>query len=156
MNDREMALRFAAFWLHGAEGYLKFGTMDSFLQRTTTMLDDVSEVDDTAVERLTDAFRRAMENARDVFGDQAFRKWPQGPEAGKYPINRALFEAWAITMCDYDPGDLTRRTPAIVAAARELMSVDYRYLDSITSSTGDSRRVMYRFEATERAAEAGR
>ncbi|CAM5679802.1 hypothetical protein SCALM49S_10240 [Streptomyces californicus] len=36
------------------------------------------------------------------------------------------------------------------------MAIDYRYLDAITSSTGDTRRVMYRFEATAEAAEAGR
>ncbi|MEI7033141.1 DUF262 domain-containing protein [Streptomyces pratensis] len=156
MNDREMALRFAAFWLHGPGGYLDFGSMDSFLQRTTTMLDHPNDVDDATVEQLEAAFRRAMENARVVFGDQAFRKWPQGPDTGKYPINRALFEAWAITLDDYDPSDLARRSGAIVDAARHLMTVDYRYLDSITSSTGDARRVMYRFETTAKAAEAGR
>ncbi|WP_098010311.1 DUF262 domain-containing protein [Streptomyces sp. sk226] len=156
MNDREMALRFAAFWLHGAEGYAAFGSMDAFLQRTTTMLDDPNAVDDSVVGSLEKSFQRAMENSWIVFGDQAFRKWPQGVESGKYPINRALFEAWAITLCDFEPRDLARRATAIVAKARALMAIDYRYLDAITSSTGDTRRVMYRFEATAEAAEAGR
>lgn len=156
MNDREMALRFAAFWLHGPAGYLAFGSMDSFLQRTTMMLDNPNEVDDAAVERLQAVFRRAMENAVVVFGDHAFRKWPEGPDFGKYPINRALFETWAIALGDFEPHDLARRAAGIVDAARRLMTVDYGYLDSISSSTGDPRRVMYRFEATERAAEAGR
>ncbi len=155
MNDREMALRFAAFWLHGPEEYSAFGSMDSFLQRTTAILDDDSVVDDAAMNRLEIAFRKAMGNALIVFGDHAFRKWPRGSDVWKYPINRALFEAWAIALVEYEPDDLARRAARIVDAARDLMSEDYRYLESITSSTGDTRRVMYRFEATAKAAEAG-
>ncbi|MGW6390660.1 DUF262 domain-containing protein [Streptomyces sp. NPDC055103] len=157
MNDREMALRFAAFWLHGPGGYVTFAAMDPFLQRTTAMLDDPNEVDDAKAHRLMSDFRRAMENARVVFGDQAFRKWPKGPEGmGKYPINRALFEAWAITLVDYEAGDLEERADFIVESARSLMTRDYRYLESITSSTGDTKRVIYRFRATAEAAEASR
>lgn len=154
MNDREMALRFAAFWIHGPNGYSKFGAMDAFLQRTTAMLDNPGEVDDAQVDRLMTDFRRAMENARLVFGDQAFRKWPLFPSQGKYPINRALFEAWAITLARYEAGDLRKRAVGIVATARELMTSDYRYLEAITSSTGDIKRVTYRFDATARAAGA--
>lgn len=155
MNDREMALRFAAFWLLGTDGYAKSAAMDPFLQRTTTMLDSDSDVDDTRVEALMSAFRRAMVNARSVFEYQAFRKWPWD-SSGRNPINRALFETWSITLADYGAGDLEQRREAIVDEARTLMTRDYRYLEAITSSTGDVRRVMYRFEATAKAAEAGR
>ncbi|MFK0119501.1 DUF262 domain-containing protein [Streptomyces sp. NPDC090994] len=154
MNDREMALRFAAFWLMGAEGYAKYAAMDSFLQRTTTVLDSVEHTD-ARIDALLSAFRKAMENARLVFGDQAFRKWPLYA-IGRNPINRALFETWSITLAEYEAADLERRREAIVAAARELMTNDYRYLEAITSSTGDVSRVRYRFEATARAAEAGK
>lgn len=87
MNDREMALRFAAFWLLGTDGYAKSAAMDSFLQRTTTMLDSENEVDDAGVSALMSAFDGAMVNARLVFGYQAFRKWPWG-SSGRNPINR--------------------------------------------------------------------
>ncbi|BAU86055.1 hypothetical protein SLA_5173 [Streptomyces laurentii] len=154
MNDREMALRFAAFWIHGPNEYARFGAMDPFLQRTTAILDSPSEVDDSRVERLMADFRRAMENARLVFEDQAFRKWSLYPNQGKSPINRALFEAWAITLAAYEGHDLEGRRHLIVHAARELMTRDYRYLEAITSSTGDTKRVRYRFDATRQAAEA--
>ncbi|KUL62713.1 MULTISPECIES: DUF262 domain-containing protein [unclassified Streptomyces] len=154
MNDREMALRFAAFWLMGTEGYAKYAAMDSFLQRTTTVLDSAGEAD-ARVDGLMSAFRKAMVNARLVFGEQAFRKWPLY-STGRNPINRALFETWSITLAAYEAADLEQRREAIVAAARQLMSRDYRYLEAITSSTGDVRRVRYRFEATARAAEAGK
>ncbi|MFJ5724959.1 DUF262 domain-containing protein [Streptomyces sp. NPDC093149] len=152
MNDREMALRFAAFWLMGTDGYAKYAAMDPFLQRTTIMLDNEKEVTKARSADLMAAFRKAMVNARLVFGDQAFRKWPLGM-SGRNPINRALFETWSITLAEYEAADLERRREAIVASARELMTADYRYLEAITSSTGDVRRVMYRFEATARIAE---
>ncbi|MFD7069337.1 DUF262 domain-containing protein [Streptomyces sp. NPDC059913] len=155
MNDREMALRFAAFWLLGTEGYAKHAAMDAFLQRTTSMLDSDNEVDDIRKEALMADFRKAMVNACLVFEDQAFRKWPWD-SAGRNPINRALFETWSMTLTQYETSDLERRREAIIDAARDLMTHDYRYLEAITSSTGDVRRVTYRFEATAEAAEAGK
>ncbi|WP_324786282.1 hypothetical protein [Streptomyces sp. H51] len=88
-------------------------------------------------------------------GDQAFRKWPL-ESSGRNPINRALFETWSITLAKHDATDLERRREEIVALARERMTHDYRYLEAITSSTGDVRRVMYRFDATAEIAEAGK
>ncbi|MEU5086173.1 DUF262 domain-containing protein [Streptomyces sp. NPDC021356] len=155
MNDREMALRFAAFWLMGTDGYAKYAAMDPFLQRTTIMLDNVKDVNDARVEDLLGAFRKAMVNARLVFDEQAFRKWPLD-SSGRNPINRALFEAWSITLAKYETEDLGRRREAIVDAARFLMTNDYQYLEAITSSTGDVRRVMLRFDVTAQAAEAGK
>lgn len=154
MNDREMALRFAAFWLLGTEAYTRFGAMEPFLQHTTHLLDTPSEVTDERVTRLALAFGKAMENARILFGDHAFRKWPEGG-TGKNPINRALFESWSIVLADYEPDDLRHRRDEIVRTARDLMTHDYRYLEAITASTGDVGRVVYRFEVTTRAAEAG-
>jgi len=155
MNDREMALRFAAFWRMGTKGYAKYAAMDPFLQRTTSMLDSAKEVTDSDVGNLVEAFRKAMLNARLVFGDQAFRKWPLD-SSGRNPINRALFEAWSITLAGYEATDLEQRREAIVDAARFLMTKDYQYLEAITSSTGDVRRVMLRFDVTAQVAEAGK
>jgi hypothetical protein len=154
MNDREMALRFAAFWLLGVDGYTRYAAMDSFLQHTTALLDDPREVPHDRVETLQDAFRRAMRNAHLVFGAHAFRKWPEDSDR-HYPVNRALFESWSIALAAYDPVDLEGRKASIVEAARELMTHDYLYLDAITSSTGDMRRVQYRFRAADRVAETG-
>ncbi len=67
---------------------------------------------------------------------------------GRNPINRALFESWSITLAGYETDDLQRRREAIVEAARKKMASDYLYLDAITSSTGDVRRVMYRFDVS--------
>ncbi|MER6681519.1 hypothetical protein [Streptomyces olivaceoviridis] len=74
INDREMALRFAAFWLMGLEGYVEDAAMDPFLHRATRLLDSVGEVDDDKAARMQADFSKAMTNARLVFGDHAFRK----------------------------------------------------------------------------------
>lgn len=153
MNDREVALRFAAFWLRGVEGYDEQPAMDAFLETTTEWLDDDRRVPDIDVQRMYDAFRSAMSNARLVFGEHAFRKWPLGT-AYRSPVNRALVETWAIALATKDPEDLKRRKHAIVSAARQRMTSDYRYLEAITSSTGDRRRVAYRFDAAREDADA--
>jgi hypothetical protein len=153
MNDREMALRFAAFWLLGLDAYLERPAIDLFLERATAQLDSPSEVPDRKVAALYEAFRTAMRNAHLLFEAHTFRKWPEGSQ-GRNPINRALFESWSVALASYDPADLRLRKQAIVAAARRRMTHDFSYLDAITSSTGDRRRVAYRFNAAEQDAKA--
>jgi hypothetical protein len=154
MNDREMALRFAAFWLLGMDAYMERPAMDLFLERATELLDSPTELPDARVNELHKAFRAAMSNAYLVFGEHTFRKWPQGVD-WRNPINRALFETWSIALAPYDPADLERRRDDIVAAARDRMTRDIAYLDAITSSTSDRRRVDYRFRAAAEDAKAG-
>jgi hypothetical protein len=53
-----------------------------------------------------------------------------------------------------DPDDLGLRKQAIVEAVRQRMTHDFRYLEAITSSTGDRRKVAYRFDAARKDAAA--
>ncbi len=155
MNDREMALRFSAFWLLGINAYLEQPVMESFLMRATRLLDDSEKLPDRTVDDLENTFRTAMTNAYTLFGDHTFRKWPTG-STGRSPINRAMFETWSIAVAKMGRDDLERRRADIVEAARERMTSDIKYLDAITSSTSDRRRVSYRFEAAAEDVEAGR
>lgn len=157
MNDREMALRFAAFWLKGLQAYQDRPVMETFLMDATEMLDEQKTVSDRDVAELEAAFERAMGHAYLVFGEHAFRKWPEG-EDYRRPINRALFESWSLALAD--PGlttaDLGARRAAIVEAARARMTNDVDYLNAITSSTADRYRVDYRFKAAVADVGAGR
>ncbi|MER5820984.1 DUF262 domain-containing protein [Streptomyces mirabilis] len=157
MNDREMALRFAAFWLKGVSAYHERPVMEMFLMDTTEMLDDPTKVPDGQVAELEAAFERAMSHAYLVFGEHAFRKWPEDDDYRR-PINRALFESWSMALADPDhtTADLRARRDAIVEAARQRMTVDVNYLNAITSSTADRYRVDYRFKAAVADAGAGR
>jgi hypothetical protein len=74
----------------------------------------------------------------------------------RYPINRPLFEAWSHVLATHDRDNLVQRKAAIVKAARDLMTNSQVYIDSVTTSTGDPKKVRLRFAETERAAQAGR
>jgi hypothetical protein len=156
MNDREMALRFAAFWLKGITAYRERPIMEQFLMDATELLDDPKQVPDGQVAELEAAFERAMTHAHLVFGEHAFRKWPQGDDYRR-PINRAMFESWSMALADpdHETADLRTRRTAIVEAARKRMTTDVAYLNAITSSTADRFRVDYRFKAAVADAGAG-
>lgn len=154
MNDREMALRFAAFYLFGMAEYMENPVMENFLMRATRLLDDPIKLPDRRVHILEEIFSKAMSNAYLLFGEHSFRKWPW-TAYGRSPINRALFETWSIAVATYDPDDLDQRRNDIVTAARERMTTDIDYLNAITSSTADRRRVLYRFEAAAEDVRAG-
>ncbi|MGW1325057.1 GmrSD restriction endonuclease domain-containing protein [Streptomyces antibioticus] len=156
MNDREMALRFAAFWLKGLETYQERPVMETFLMDATELLDDAKQVPDERVVELEAAFERAMSHAYLVFGEHAFRKWPKG-EDWRRPINRAMFESWSLALADptLTSDDLRRRRAAVVSAARKRMTTDVTYLNAITSSTADRGRVAYRFTAAFEDSRAG-
>ena len=91
MNDREMALRFTAFYLLGIDDYMENPVMENFLMRATYLLDDPVGLPDVQVEMLEEAFSIAMANAYLLFGEHTFRKWPW-KAYGRSLINRALFE----------------------------------------------------------------
>nr|WSW68283.1 DUF262 domain-containing protein [Streptomyces sp. NBC_00995] len=148
MNDREMALRFAAFWLKGIDAYQERPMMELFLMDATELLDDPKQVPDEKVTALEAAFERAMTHAHLVFGEHAFRKWPMVDDYRR-PINRAMFESWSMALADpqHTAADLRARRTSIVKAARERMTTDVQYLNAITSSTADRFRVAYRFKA---------
>lgn len=154
MDDREVVLRFSAFWLRGVDGYVREGSMDSFLETTTTMLDDPDVVSDARLDELHTAFQSAMTKSYEVFGDHAFRKWPRGVN-DRNPINRPLFESWSYVLGQFELSELTIRKESIVTAARDLMTDNRDYIDAITTSTGDPRKVRLRFQLAQEAARAG-
>ncbi|MFI5488951.1 DUF262 domain-containing protein [Micromonospora echinaurantiaca] len=154
MDDREVVLRYCAFWLYGVKGYVREGSMDAFLERTSAALDDPKQVPNNQLDELFDSFRSAMVNAYVVFGDHAFRKW-SWKQSGRNPINRPLFESWSYVLSQYDVEELSRRKEAIAREARTMMTNSTEYIDAITTSTGDPRKVRLRFEYAEAAAEAG-
>ena len=148
MADREAALRFCAFrHLGDVEGYRAFSSLDSFLLDFTRQVDgfhpDKPRSSDEALERLVADFDRAMRSAIQVFGNAAFRKYPTWATR-RGPINRALFESWAVVLADYEPAALAPHAATILAAARARME-DYQYNSATTQGTGDYNKVKLRF-----------
>lgn len=150
MADREVALRFCAFrHLGDIEGYRAFNSLDSFLLDFTRQVDgfhpDKPKISDEAIERLVADFDRAMCSAVQVFAKAAFRKYPTWASR-RGPINRALFESWAVVLADYEPATLRPHAAKILTAARTRME-EYQYNSATTQGTGDYNKVKLRFGA---------
>ena len=147
MVDRELALRFVAFWYRGPDRYSRSDSLESFLLRVTRSLDDKLDIDDLALVDIRSAFERGLTLAQEVFGEHAFRKWPTGVDR-LAPINRALFETWTVELARADQAAVRENAEKIRNFARNAMASDTKYIDSISSSTGDVRSVQMRFEKT--------
>lgn len=141
MADREVALRFCAFRKLGVKEYKKFESFDSFLGE---MLDHLNRMSTKEVKYLLGEFERAMKLAHALFGEHAFRKWPKGVTS-RNPINRALFEIWAVVLTQHQEKHILPLKKKIVDRARDAMTRDDKFLAAISQGTGDTRKVEYRF-----------
>ncbi|MEO5728299.1 MAG: DUF262 domain-containing protein [Byssovorax sp.] len=146
MADREAILRFCAFRLirEDIDQYAESKSMDDFLTQATELLDDKSQISDKALAELAVDLHRAATNAHKLFGEHAFRKWRVKEEA-RNPINRPLFESWAVVLADFTWEALEPCQAAIVKTARKKMTSDAKYVDSISTGTGDPAKVKLRF-----------
>ncbi len=146
MADRETILRFCAFRLiyDDLSAYAASRSMDDFLAATTEKIDNEREIPDHILLKLATDLERGATNAFKLFGEHAFRKW-RFRFNNKNPINRALFETWATVLADYVWDDLVQHKDKIVIAMREKMTSDDKYVDAISSGTGDPAKVKLRF-----------
>ncbi|MDA9530034.1 DUF262 domain-containing protein [Bradyrhizobium sp. CCBAU 25338] len=146
MVDRELALRFTAFKLIGdIANFKRYGSMDEFLTEINQLLDNSHEVTARQLRTLADGFVRAMENARLLFGQHAFRKWPEG-YGYLYPINRALFDVWSVALSDISPDRLERMKGPLVDGARSLMTNDGDFISAISTGTSSPQKIITRFD----------
>jgi hypothetical protein len=144
MADREVVLRLLAFILLEDVSRYRDTAMDAFLMAAARRLDDPNNVSEAAMDTLRAEFEAGMRNAAFLFGDRAFRKWPPGKDRFQ-PFNKALFESWGFALRGKAESQLRAAKAAIVRESRELMN-DRSYLEAITVSTGDVRRVRERFQ----------
>ena len=123
-----------------SDEYAQHGSFDEFLSCVTDRLDDSAT---NNLDQLRIDFVRGMTNGYTVFGEHAFRKWPLEADR-RSPINRALFESWGTVLADYDETAVRSVAEDLVNRAREMMTNDYDFINSISSSTGDRRNVRAR------------
>jgi len=151
MGDRECILRFLAFAIHPYPEYVST-ELDSFLNNCMAEINRMPEYELGNLER---SFLRAMRAAYDIFGSNAFRKqYPKGDR--RFPINRALFETWAVTLAALSDAELKiaeQRAPSLRDAFRTLM-IDSDFDRAISQGTGDIGKVRYRFSEIARVTRA--
>ena len=144
MVDRDYINRFVAFFLQDYSTYERGKDgLDGFLNRGMSL---INENNKTEIET---KFTQAMQTVWEIFGYDAFRKRTEHPpEKRRKPLNKALFESWAVHLALLSTNEclmLIDRKEEVVRASCELLLNDGYFEVSITYSTGDANRVRYRF-----------
>jgi hypothetical protein len=146
MVDRELVLRFMAFRMNPYTGYKGTRDLDAFLSET---MRDINKMSEDERDALATSFLRAMHWAHLLLEDMAFRKPPT--ERGKSQINKALFEAWSVSLSNLSDTDLellTKRKQELLRGYVSLCS-NANFSKAISQATGNTAQVHTRFEMVE-------
>ncbi|MGW5201570.1 DUF262 domain-containing protein [Streptomyces spiralis] len=144
MAERELCLRYLAFWLNPPERYTT-QDFDGFLRSAMHAINRLSPGERGG---LVDEFEYAMSACRRVFGRHAFRKQVRGASF-RYPINKALFEVQSVVLAQCAPEEIDELAVRAEFVRDKFMDLvdEPEFFDSISSGTGDADKVNYRFQS---------
>lgn len=145
MADRELIARFFAFRGDGRRQYSRSRDLDGFINEAMANLNTISNTERAALEA---RFQRAMHAASDTLGEWAFRRPANDGRRG--PVNKALFEAYAVAMDDLTDDALVRlraQSDFLKSEYQNLFRTSPDFLQAVTVGTGDAGRVSRRFDA---------
>ena len=144
MLDRSLVLRFLAFYEKGyqkaQEGLKTF--INDFFEYYKNPLD-------SKLDEFENQFKKATRAAYTVFGDFAYRLRRQDSKGGgewATRVNAAVFQVIAVSFTNDDLGQVTQRRDAILEEYLDMVTCDSNWLDSVSRSTGDARRIRYTFQ----------
>lgn len=144
MTAQEFVLRFIAFHLapNGPSANEEF---DFFLHKTMKKLNGMNKDE---IENIEKKFHLAMDRAKRLFGDYAFRKYDA--EGGrKNPLNKALFETWSVALAEINDDrarKLIRNRESLTAEFLKLIKESQQFSASISQATGNIAKIRLRFE----------
>lgn len=144
MDDRECVTRFLVFSVFAPESYEK-NDFDAFLNEGMSYLNRHPYL----LEDLQHRFLRAMNAAKQIFGDDAFRKRYYSND-GRFPVNKALFESWSVNLdncTDEELQILEQKKDVLKEAFMRLMREDSEFEKAVTQGTGSISKVKLRFKA---------
>ena len=146
MLDRDFTNRFLCFYLFGTENYAtkEYGQdLDTFMSKAMASIYSKSEEE---LNKITSDFEKAMFFSKQIFGDEAFRKvyyrYNRLP-----PINKALFDAISVQfalLTDNQRSILLSNKNKVKKAIYDELHKEADFFVSVTSSTGDKNRVIFR------------
>lgn len=146
MEDHEFILGFLAFTLTSYKNYPIKKGRDYFLNEAMIKINKLTSQE---LNILESQFIRAMNTAFTIFGKYAFRKM-SNKHTKKYPINKALFEAWSVNITK-----LNRQEIDILQQRREnLIDKFIYYIDNddefVRSISQAANKIQYRFTTIEK------
>jgi len=142
MLDREFVMRFVAFYINSPANYVP--DLDTFLNNAMAQINNLSDKEKITI---TKNFTKAMITAKKIFGNWAFRKADSYPNRRK-PLNKALFEVWSACLArlsDDEHEALVKKKDKVINKFVELCRPYSSFWNSISSSTGEKKRVIERF-----------
>jgi len=145
MLDRDFANRFLCFYLFGYQNYTP--DLDTFMSKAMAAINDKTE---SELSKIRNDFSNAMKLSIAIFGIEVFRK--TNPDGRLLPINKALFDAVSVQFSlldDEERNALKLKTKEFNLGFKSLLHDDETFLKSISSSTGDKKRVHYRHNSIE-------
>lgn len=145
MVDRDYINRFVAFYLQGYADYERGDEgLDGFLNKGMALINADNQLE------IEEKFVQAMQTAWNIFGSDAFRKrYEYPPEKRRKPLNKALFEVWAVNFANLNTREIStllENKESIVEKSSNLLQRDGYFDVSVTYATGDANRVRYRFD----------
>lgn len=154
-EDRDFVSRFAAFYVQGSENYDP--DLERFIREAMKALNGVRnrrgiQMSDEDVQRMVTDFKAAMKAARDIFGDDAFRKRYRRDDRRR-PINKAYFEVISSVLAKMKNSDrqlLIERKELLQDNLLFLMKNDAFWL-SLSQATGTKDNVKCRFAGFRKA-----
>ncbi len=145
MDDREFVLGFLAYALTSYKDY-QDGNRDSFLSQA---LFKVNQLTEEELDSIENNFNKAMIAAREIFGENAFRKISKSNKR-KYPVNKALFEVWSVNLSHLTDDEikiLKNKRQILINKFINYVDNDKEFLSSISQAAN---KVEYRFEIVEK------
>ena len=145
MLDREMILRFIALY----SSYNRYGSsLKQFLNR---FMDENKNASQIQIDEYKKVFKKSLSLSKLVFGDKAFRKFSPGNAMdtnGKWEemINKALFDAVMLGFVTYEQNQIVPLADLIRDELIDIMTSVKEFIEAITLSTGDKRRVRARID----------
>jgi hypothetical protein len=147
MEDRDFATRFVAFYLTNYNDYTP--DMDSFMSKGMKKIYSLTK---EQIETLKSDYRKALNTAYEIFGNDAFRKRFNLNEPRR-PINKALFDSLSTSFAK-----LPDEKCKILVAKRVLFrdklvalhnSSDGKFIRALTQGTALKTNVIQRFSDIE-------
>lgn len=142
MEDCDFVTRFIGFYGGGYSNYQP--DLDTWLNKGLAQLKKKTEAER---EQIKADFKKAMNAAFDLFGDDAFRKRYDEADRRK-PINKALFDTWSVNLAPCSTEEITilkHRKHELRQGFIELMNIE-EFDSAVSRSTGDVVSVRRRFE----------
>lgn len=142
MLDRDFVNRFLAFYLLGVENYQP--DLDTYMSRAMAGLTDKTPEE---LVKIKNDFKKALVLSKKIFGKETFRKVYYKNYTRRPPINKALFDTITTQfglLTDSETILIEQNKAKIKKGLFTLLSKDEYFFASVTSSTGDKRKTLYR------------